>query len=443
MAGVDACDDWATAAARAVAAASGSPGCAAVVARPGPVHLDLGFVEPLVPTGADASPSGARPLPATGSGNASAPMPGAATHTLPAQAATVVVAGDGAGPQATVLAEDAGWPLFAEPSSGAFARPGATKVSLNAIPAYRLLLDTPVAQHISRVITFGRPTLSRPVTALLNRPDVEVIHVARPGEAGPPRVHQRLEGRVDASETCVHPDWLRIWQHAGAAAEQILDSAGSDSAGVKPSHAQQLSPLRVAELAVQACRAEDAMVVAASNAVRDLDLVAHRLPPGVPVWANRGLAGIDGTIGTAIGVAVGMRRRTRVLAGDLAFLHDVGSLSVPQMERAAVPAVQIIVLNDDGGGIFELLEPAGQVPGFGRDTFERFFGTPHGNGIGALCAGFAVPHVVVRDEDGLRAQLARPPAGVSVVEVGLDRRFRRRQAARLQGAVRTRLRAQA
>ena len=158
---------WRAVAARAVAAARGT-----LTRDPGPVQVNVAFREPLVPDDG-AGPRDGEPWPEPLDGPVTvvtAPAPGE-PEVLPQGPATVVVAGDGAGPAARSLAERAGWPLLAEPSSGA--RGGA-----NAVGPYRLLLDHPrLGARIERVVVFGRPTLSRPVTALLGRDGVEVVVV--------------------------------------------------------------------------------------------------------------------------------------------------------------------------------------------------------------------------------------------------------------------------
>jgi 2-succinyl-5-enolpyruvyl-6-hydroxy-3-cyclohexene-1-carboxylate synthase len=187
-----------------------------------------------------------------------------------------------------------------------------------------------------------------------------------------------------------------------------------------------------------ACVPGDVLVVGSSNPVRDLDLTARWAEPPV-VLANRGLAGIDGMLSTAAGIALGLPdRRVRALVGDLTFLHDVGGLLVPATEPAV--DLQVVVLNDAGGSIFATLEHG--APERAR-TFERVFGTPHTADLAALCAGYGVRHVRVSDETALAAALAAPGRGLSVVEVRVDRADRRGLGERLTAAVRDAARAAA
>jgi 2-succinyl-5-enolpyruvyl-6-hydroxy-3-cyclohexene-1-carboxylate synthase len=177
--------------------------------------------------------------------------------------------------------------------------------------------------------------------------------------------------------------------------------------------------------------------VAASNAVRDLDLAARPWSAGDPpaVLANRGLSGIDGTLSTATGVALATGALVRVLVGDLAFLHDLNALLPGPGEARA--HLQVVVLNDDGGGIFSLLEH-GERAGRGAEparAFEHLFGTPHGADLAALCRGYAVPHRTVEDVGSLRRALAGPPPGTSVLEVRVARAGLRDLHARIRAAV--------
>jgi 2-succinyl-5-enolpyruvyl-6-hydroxy-3-cyclohexene-1-carboxylate synthase len=168
-----------------------------------------------------------------------------------------------------------------------------------------------------------------------------------------------------------------------------------------------------------AARPGDTLVVPASNPVRDFDLVVQ-IPRGVRVLANRGLAGIDGTVSTASGSALD-GGFVRVLLGHVAFLHDANALLVPPGE--ARPHLQVVVLNDDGGGIFSVLEQGelatqGQAEGA---AFEGTFGTPHGVDVAAICAAYRVPHVRVDGVPGLVEALESPPPGTTVLEVRTTR----------------------
>jgi 2-succinyl-5-enolpyruvyl-6-hydroxy-3-cyclohexene-1-carboxylate synthase len=202
-------------------------------------------------------------------------------------------------------------------------------------------------------------------------------------------------------------------------------------------------------------QAGDVLVAAASNPIRDLDLAAEPFADGVTVLANRGLSGIDGTISTAIGVALSRELTrlgaagpaapaapVRLLIGDLAFLHDANALlAEPGIAR---PSLQIVVLNDGGGGIFSLLEHGARAlegPDQER-TFERMFGTPQDVDLAALCAAYGVPHQRITEVADLDRQLAQPGPGTSVVELVTARDGLRDLHAELRMRVHASVRAQ-
>lgn len=327
---------------------------------------------------------------------------------------TVVVAGDGSGPQARVAADAGQWPLLAEPTSGA--RTG------SALTSPRLVLEhSPLADQVERVISFGHTTLSRSLVGLLAR-HVEVVHVGTqatfPVPAGP---GVRF---VDAVEVA-GPDesgWRRQWHAADAAVTAAVADIADDR-------------LVVARAVWNAVAPGQTLWVGSSNPVRDLDLVAAPHPIGErrKVLANRGLAGIDGTLSSALGAAL-VRGRTLAYVGDLTFLHGSNGLLIGPDEPR--PDLTIVVGNDDGGGIFAGLE---QGAAEYADSFERVFGTPTGADLASLCAGYGVPHQQCAADD-LAAVLHTPVAGVRVLEVPLERRDRRQFAAAVAAAARAALR---
>jgi len=419
-------------AAEAVAVALGT-----ATGDPGPVHVNLAYREPLHPDD-DVWPL--RPLPtrvARGAAATSAATRAAtsadaravpaSTPPLPrgwtADEHTVVVAGDGAGPVARDIAEANGWPLLAEPSSGARGGP-------NAVPAYRLVLGMPLGDQVRRAVVLGRPTLSRAVLGLLSRKGVRTLGIVDRGSATPDAGRGYTHVYDDVPRWLLEPPgrtgeaWLGRWLATGRAArdgvQAVLDAA-TETAPVPNGPG-------VAAVLSEALGPEDVLVVGASNPVRDLDLVADWADPPTVV-ANRGLSGIDGTISTAAGVALGLGWPVTAYLGDLTFLHDVGGLLVGPLER--VPDLRVVVANDDGGSVFAGLEHGAPEH---AAAFERVFGTPQGAHLGALCAGFDVRHQRVADLASLREVLAEPVVGMSVVEVTVERRGRRDLAALLAGS---------
>jgi 2-succinyl-5-enolpyruvyl-6-hydroxy-3-cyclohexene-1-carboxylate synthase len=186
------------------------------------------------------------------------------------------------------------------------------------------------------------------------------------------------------------------------------------------------SGLAVAGSVLEALPAGSTLFVGSSNAVRDLDLAVTR-PAGVHVVASRGLAGIDGCVSTSAGIALAGAGPSYALLGDLTFVHDQGGLAIGPHEP--VPDLTIVVVNDDGGGIFTLLEPG--EPGRSAD-FERVFGTPLGVDLAALCAAHGVRHQRVASPAELRAAVTELPGGLRVVEVPVDRGGHRAEHARLR-----------
>ncbi|WP_370281323.1 2-succinyl-5-enolpyruvyl-6-hydroxy-3-cyclohexene-1-carboxylic-acid synthase [Pseudarthrobacter sp. NamE2] len=392
---------------------------------PGPVQLNLAFRDPLVPPPGDGLPEAAgRQRYRIGTDPLVMNLPPAAEE-LP-ERRTVVLAGHDAGPVAEAFARAHSLPLLAEPSSNARFGP-------NAVGPYRLLLEHfgPGAGHaIERVVLFGRPTLSRPVAALLARADVQStlyqpVPVAwyEPGR----RTELPLENLADLADFAGRGTsaWLDTWLLAGSAAQHALDQVLSAQASATgPS---------VGALVWKHTRGQ--LLLGSSNGIRDVDLAGLPAPePAATVYANRGLAGIDGTVSTATGIALGGGQETTVLLGDVTFLHDAGGLLLGSGEEQ--PDLRVVVLNDAGGAIFALLEHgAVEESGTYGDTVERLFATPHSVDIAALARAYGVGHSLVSTTAGLAEALNQPVKGRSIVEVRTDRHALRQLHARIEEAV--------
>ncbi|TWG90561.1 2-succinyl-5-enolpyruvyl-6-hydroxy-3-cyclohexene-1-carboxylate synthase [Nocardioides sp. J9] len=313
--------------------------------------------------------------------------------------------------------EEAGWPLLAEPSSGA-------RTGDNAIRTYRLLLGTDLGAQVERVVVHGRPTLSRPVTRLLESPDVEVLVVPGRGVWPPAPPGSSAIGTPRwVGEEPDDPAWLDAWREADRDLARRVDRLVAEEPA--------LTPYDVAAATHAALPAGGLLVVGASSPVRDLDVMARPTPVGSrrKVVANRGLAGIDGTLSTAIGAALGRPASTRSLAlvGDLTFLHDQNALVLGPDEPR--PDLTIVVANDDGGAIFSVLEQGAPAH---AASFERLFGTPHGTDLASLCAAVRVPHLRVTSRLELEQALASPNGGIEVVEAVVSRAGRRELDGRLR-----------
>lgn len=394
---------WRAAVCRAVLAAAGHRGV------PGPVQLDVPLAEPLVPdpgrTAAEAAAEvwpgrpGGEPWTATVPATADAPVPVDLTVD------TVVIAGHGAGP----APELAGVPTVAEPTAGPRQAP---------LHPMALALLAP-----RRAIVLGRPTLHRSVTALLADPQVDVVALGAdprwpdvPGRVGRVGTRAEVRGAVRAqwAAECAAAD-----TRARAATAQVLAEADAPTG------------LHVAAALTAALRAGDRLVVGASNPIRDLALTGP-VPAGVTVESNRGVAGIDGVVSTAIGAALAHDRdapgsRTVALLGDLTFLHDLTALIIGPGEPRPRDLV-LVVADDDGGGIFTLLEQ-GQ-PRF-ADAFERVFATPHGTDLPALCRAHGIP---VRAATPAELPAALAGEGLRVVHVRTRRDGLRDMHARIADA---------
>jgi 2-succinyl-5-enolpyruvyl-6-hydroxy-3-cyclohexene-1-carboxylate synthase len=379
------------------------------LATTGPVHLNVPLDEPLVPDDR-WKPAVVLPVPTR------RVRPGVRV-TLEPGPRTVVVAGDDAGPPARVLAQDGGWPLLAEPSSG-------SRTGDNAIRTYRLLLGTDLAERIERVVVCGHPTLSRPVTRLLSRADVQVIDTPTRGawSQRPFPVAERLPV-VPAAAGADSTGWLDEWRAADRSVSRRLDAL----LAAEP----ELTPYEAVGAVARALPPGGLLTVGASSPIRDLDLMVPRYEVGArrKVIANRGLSGIDGVLSTAIGAALARPESPRAFAlvGDVTFLHDSNGLVIGPGEP--VPDLTIVVVNDDGGSIFTMLEQ-GAVEY--AEQYDRLFGTPHGVDLAALCAATRTPHWRVESLPELEQALASPNGGIEVVEVVVRRDNRRELDARIR-----------
>ena len=383
--------EWRALASRAAASARG------VLSRdPGPVHLNVPFREPLTPDDAELSPElqgRADGRPWTEVRPAALPNP----EQDDGPARTLVIVGDcppHLADVAVAVAQAAGWPVLGEPHGNARRGPNALRLGHLMLDRADLVPD--------RVLVVGRPTLWRSVQALLRRTAYDLVP-ADPRWADAPGTARRVYAQVPLPSAARDPDWLGAWRAADAAAV----AAGSDAltAWGGPGVAS----------AVYAALPDGALLVVGSSlSVRDLAYAAPRA--GVRVLANRGVAGIDGTVSTAVGAAHAWGGPVYALIGDLTFLHDSNGLAHGPSEQP--PDLTIVVVNNDGGGIFALLEQG--APQY-ADSFERLFGTPTGTDFGALCKAHGVGHARVAAYDELEKQLRYPPHGIRMLEAVVPR----------------------
>ena len=392
-----------------------------------PVQVNMPFREPLVPTFE-------RPWPEALDGRdgglrwttSAAPviMPGSRVDfRLPAR--TLVVFGSGRADRAlaaAAVAASAGWPAIAEPSGQAAAMSGGAAV----LRCGALLLaggELPANMRPEAVVVVGRPTLSRGVRGLMGRAPVYGIG-DHPQWTDPQFVASHVRGWLDLDDLSyvdeIDQEWLSAWRQADAHAVTAVDKLLGEQ--------EWPTGLQLAAEVMDALPPDSALFLGSSNPVRDVDLVAEPRSD-VAIYANRGVAGIDGNVATAVGMALADERPAFALIGDLTLLHDLNGLLIGPPERR--PDLTVIVHNDDGGGIFTLLE---QGAAEYQPTFERIFGTPHGADLAALCKGYRVLHTLATTREELRAALTVVD-GLRVVEVRSDRALLRDLHARLRAAV--------
>jgi 2-succinyl-5-enolpyruvyl-6-hydroxy-3-cyclohexene-1-carboxylate synthase len=406
---------WRSLASRAVAEARGAGG------RPGPVHLNLAFREPLV-----GRPG---PLPPGRHGGAPWHRVSVAPRTAPAAMGElaerlsgrsgVIVSGAGTGDPAAVhrLADQIGWPVLADARSSARVPAPATVAAFDA-----LLRHGPFAAR-SRpefVLRLGATPASRVLAEWLASSNAEQVAVEPHGVwLDPDRVLSALLVAVPADVCRALADqepkpasdgWARQWAGAERAAQ---DAIARTLAG----HREPTEPGLAREL-VSCLPPGAGLVVASSMPIRDVEWYGPARAD-ITVMANRGANGIDGTLSTVLGAAAGSRGRPTVgLLGDLAFLHDAGAL----VGAAAhgLDAV-IVVVDNRGGGIFSFLPQATSVA---APLAERLFGTPHDVDLVALAALHGLTALEVGAADQLAPAVAAglESGGITVIVAGTDRK---------------------
>lgn len=403
---LDTNSQWRSGVGRVLAAARG-----ARTGNAGPVQFDIPLREPLVPDpgiaptddlGEYSGRPGGAPWTVTAVGKLDVPVEIDITEP------TVVVSGHGAGHRPELAA----LPTVAEPTAPAPQN-----------PLHPLALS---ALRPTQAIICGRPTLHRQVSTLLADPEVKVYALT----TGPrwPDVSGNVLATGSRAITSGEPDeeWIKSCAEAHQRAVSAVD--------VELEQSEHVTGLHVAKVVSAAMAPGEQLVVGASNPIRDVALAGH-VGADVRVLSNRGVAGIDGNVSTAIGAALAADVRTVALMGDLTFVHDATGLLIGPAEPRP-RRLTIVVANDDGGGIFGLLEQGD--PRFeGKDylgAYERVFGTPHHTDLAAVCAGFGTPYRLVTLAE-LPAVLNAPSEGIEVVEVRTDRSRLRA----LHAAIRARL----
>lgn len=417
---------------------------AAMGPRPGPVHLNLAFDEPLVGT--------AGPLPAIGAAgdpdnddddDAGAVIDAGVLQMVARRVATgrgvIVAGGDIADPTGVMdLAAMVGWPVLADPRSGCrvpsavtvahpdallrhdgFARasrpdvvlrlgtPWASKVLgawLDGLDAHQIGVHTHGVRYdpggsLDEVVTAEPGALCAAVAGLLGHQSAGAVRGDAHGDTG--RGGDGAAG--DAGDSCdaggggagAPAGWLRLWATADqVAAQAIASQLGADAVINEPAVART-----VAAMLPDGAR----LMVSSSMPVRDLEWFSAART-GLSVVSNRGANGIDGVVSTAVGLALAAPGPVAVLVGDVAMLHDTNAL-LGLVSRNV--DLTVVVVDNDGGGIFSFLPQAGALP---TDRFEEMFGTPHGVDLAALAIAHNLEATVV-DDLGSLAGVIKSSAG--------------------------------
>jgi 2-succinyl-5-enolpyruvyl-6-hydroxy-3-cyclohexene-1-carboxylate synthase len=405
---------WRSLACQAWARAAGLAGGLA-----GPVHLNLPLRDPLVPGGETEWPEPLEGRPGGQPWTRFGDRPAAGDPLeLPWTERGVLVCGDGDYDALPLveLAEQAGWPVLAEPSSGARRGP-------HALSAYQYLLATPEfvrAYPPDLIISAGRPGLSRGQTAFLRTGPARrhVVVAQGPGHwADPQRAATDVAAALRLTGTPgKEGGWLDAWRQA--------DEAASEAVHAVLAVEENLTEPRLARDLVAALPGGALLWIASSQPVRDIDGGAQPRAD-LRVLASRGASGIDGTASSAIGAALAHDGPAFALIGDLALVHDAAGLALGPREPR--PDLCLVVVNNDGGGIFSDLEPAA-FPG----SFERLFGTPHGTRIDHLAAAFGLPYQRLGRPGDLPGALQG--RGLRIVEARTDRTAAAALRARMRAA---------
>lgn len=392
---------------RAVAAACGAPS-----GTPGPVQINVAFRDPLTPVspslgdeaGASFEPRPTRVI-------AASPVPARWEDVVGPAAAGLIVVGEGASPRAREWSEASGFPLLAEPASGAWKDGG-------VVPFEQSLVCSSLGREVDAVVVTGRPTLSRPIQTLLARPDVRVVVV------DPHAPWVDVSGNASAVVADLEParepiraaqaEWAarvrEAARDAGERIESLLDSGSGRT---------MLDLARIV-----AASTSGPLVLGASNPVRAFDLAVPSLE-GRVVHSNRGQAGIDGTIATAVGICLGSGyadeasaasdERVTAVMGDLTACHDASSLALAASTGAHL---DIVVADDHGGGIFATLEHGRATS---PEAYDRWFGLAQSVDYEALAAAYGVAFARAGEPRELEDLLDRSVRGPRLIHAPVER----------------------
>jgi len=346
----------------------------------GPVHLNLQFEEPLLPDEDSNWLNEIKVAPRVKPTGKSA-----GTLKVNTTRGVLIIGHDRGGltvAEVSKIASDLEWPVISEDPLS-FPEAISHAALFLASPAIRKNL---VPETVAVV---GRTTLSRPINALIASAKTQIVIDPRMATVDTYRVaDQRFIAAPKVVSKPADPDWHEQWRKLSLRTAKLVSeiSNWSESALAR-------------ELAVEL---SGAVFIASSRPIRDLESFATPRT-GIETFANRGLAGIDGNISTALGIATARPSATAII-GDLAFLHDLTGLVGNTSAN-----LRIIAINNDGGGIFSTL-PQANVAGF-----ETVFGTPHGLDLEKIAAGLGISAKTISSFAELKSELAKPISGISVL----------------------------
>jgi 2-succinyl-5-enolpyruvyl-6-hydroxy-3-cyclohexene-1-carboxylate synthase len=350
----------------------------------GPVHLNIQFEEPLV---GDKSDNWLNDLTISAPKVFDRKTPG--TFYTKSTRGVLVIGHDRGGLSADAVrrfAEELGWPVIAED-------PLTFKNAISHASVF--LTSKTIAEDLApdTVVVIGRTTLSRSINAFIKMARKEIVIDPRMATVDSDRMaNQKFLQLPKVEVQPADADYAEKWQkYSQRAAKMVGDIS-------------QWSEALIAREIGLSIPAGTSLFVSSSRPIRDLEGFAIARD-GVETFANRGLAGIDGNISTALGIA-SQRTSTVAVLGDLGFLHDLTGLIHNEDIN-----LKIFVINNDGGGIFSTLSQRGV------DGFEEVFGTPHGKDLAAIANAMGVPAKNISTQAELKAEIATPVKGVSVVVI--------------------------
>jgi len=338
--------------------------------------------------------------------------------------------------QVLKLAEKIGWPVFPDIASGL--RLGVKSPNIIANFDQILLSDKASKLEPDTVLHFGTQVVSKRLLTFLNknRPADYIRVTAHPDRLDPNhQVTYRVEfGATDFCERLDDKiskksmsDYCEKLTKLSTMLDKVMSSHLTDG------NKETLSEPVVARIISKFISKQSALFLASSLPVREMDMYADSSGSSIPVEYNRGASGIDGTIASAAGYANGIKKPVTLLIGDLAFLHDLNSLSL--VKNSKFP-LTIVLLNNDGGGIFSFLPISNIGP-----TFEKYFGTPHGLSFQKSAEQFDIKYICPKTIDEFKKQFrsSQKSRSSSIIEIKTGRKANFEMHQRISSAIKSEL----